>query len=402
MNRFLIFKLLLSLLLVAETTGAQTDRTVVTGAERMDVLCRLLDGKRVGLAVNQTSVLGSTNVHLLDALLARGGVEVKRIFAPEHGFRGTEDAGATVKSHADARTGLPVVSLYGTHFKPAAEQVSDLDVIVFDMQDVGARFYTYISTMHYLMETCAEYGISFIVLDRPNPNDCIDGPVRKPGFRSFVGVHPVPLLHGLTVGELAMMINGEKWLQSGRQCPLTVVEMERWRHGDSYRLPVKPSPNLPNEQAVRLYPSLCLFEGTAVSVARGTPFPFQALGCPDPEAGVFTFTPLPVEGQDSDPVYKGKRCYGMDLRTYSLRRGLTLQFLLAFYHRLGADGQRFFTRANWFDLLAGSKELRRQITAGYTEREIRAGWQADLERYRIMRRKYLLYPDYDEKQTAAE
>ncbi|MDR2765600.1 MAG: DUF1343 domain-containing protein [Tannerella sp.] len=389
-STFLVFALRLFLL----TTGAQAHNDVIVGAERMDSLLALTGGKRVGLAVNPTSILVRTKTHLLDALLAQG-VEVKQIFAPEHGFRGMEDAGARVKNHLDAQTGIPVISLYGKHFKPTAAELSGLDVIVFDMQDVGARFYTYISTMHYLMEACAEQGIAFVVLDRPNPNDYVDGPVRKPGYRSFVGIHPVPVLHGLTVGELAMMINGEGWLRDGRRCPLTVIRMENWRHGDPYPLPVKPSPNLPNEQAVRLYPSLCLFEGTGVSVGRGTCFPFQALGYPNPEAGDFTFTPAPIAGLDSDPLHKNKTCYGMDLRKDPFPGGLSLHFLLDFYSRLGKNGKQFFTRAQWFDLLAGSKELRMQIVSEYTEKEIRAAWQPDLERYRELRRKYLLYPDYE-------
>ncbi|MDR1675334.1 MAG: DUF1343 domain-containing protein [Tannerella sp.] len=385
---------MLVLQLFSRATGAQTPHDVTVGAERMDTLLLLTGGKRVGLAVNQTSILVRTNTHLLDALLAQE-VEVKRIFAPEHGFRGTEDAGARVKNHLDASTGIPVVSLYGKRFKPAATELSGLDMIVFDMQDVGARFYTYISTMHYLMEACAEQEIAFVVLDRPNPNDYVDGPVRQPGYRSFVGIHPIPLLHGLTVGELAMMINGEGWLQGGRRCRLTVVRMENWRHGDPYRLPVRPSPNLPNEQAIRLYPSLCLFEGTDISVGRGTYFPFQALGCPNPEAGDFTFTPVAIAGLDSNPVHKDRLCYGTDLRNEPFGGGLTLQFLLDFYRRLGKDSKPFFTHARWFDLLAGTKALRMQILSGYTEREIRAAWQPDLERYRETRRKYLLYPDYE-------
>jgi uncharacterized protein YbbC (DUF1343 family) len=399
MNRRMISILfVLVFQLFSRTTGAQVHQDVIVGAERMDSLLLLTNGKRVGLAVNQTSILTRTNTHLLDALLAQG-VEVKRIFAPEHGFRGTEDAGARVKNHLDPQTGIPVISLYGKHFKPTAAELSGLDVIVFDMQDVGARFYTYISTMHYLMEACAEQEIAFVVPDRPNPNDYVDGPVRKPGYKSFVGIHPVPVLHGLTVGELAMMINGEGWLQGGRRCRLTVIRMENWRHGDPYRLPVKPSPNLPNEQAIRLYPSLCLFEGTGVSVGRGTHFPFQALGYPNPEAGDFTFTPVPIAGLDSDPLHRDRVCYGVDLRNEPFRGGLTLQFLLGFYNRLGKNGKLFFTRAHWFDLLAGSKELRMQILAGYTETEIRATWHSDLERYREIRRKYLLYPDYETERS---
>jgi uncharacterized protein YbbC (DUF1343 family) len=395
MNRLIILALLFVLLLLKGGAASARINTVTTGAERMDTLLLLLQDKRVGLVVNQTSILEKTNTHLLDALLAEG-VKVKKIFAPEHGFRGAEDAGAKVKNNTDAKTGIPILSLYGKNEKPTAAQLRDLDVIVFDIQDVGARFYTYISTMHYLMEACAEQQKELVVLDRPNPNDYVDGPVRKNGYRSFVGVHPIPVLHGLTVGELALMINGEGWLKApSKRCPLTVVKMLRWRHGDPYRLPVKPSPNLPNEQAVRLYPSLCLFEGTCVSVGRGTYFPFQTLGYPDAKAGDFSFTPTAIAGLDSQPMYENSSCYGVDLRNYPFRGGLSLQFLLDFYARLGRDGKLFFSRAGWFDLLAGSKTLRIQILSGYSEKEIRDTWQPDLDQYKEIRKKYLLYKDYE-------
>jgi len=362
----------------------------VMGAERTEAVTALLSGRRVALVVNRTSVVGERQVHLMDTLLALG-VDVRKVFAPEHGFRGTEDAGATVVDEYDAATGIPVISLYGQNRKPAATQLSDIDIVVFDIQDVGTRFFTYISTMHYVMEACAENGKAVIVLDRPNPNDFVDGPVRKKGFESFVGMHPVPLLHGLTVGELAQMINGERWLAQGRQCDLTVVTMEGWRHGDPYRLPVKPSPNLPDAQSVRLYPSLCLFEGTCVSVGRGTYFPFQVLGCPDRRAGTFTFTPVPLTGFDSNPLYKNEVCYGMDLRNIPFGGGLTLRFLMDFFNRLGRDDKAFFARSQMFDLLAGSDALRKQIVAGMSEEAIRQTWQADLDAYRVIRAKYLLY-----------
>jgi uncharacterized protein YbbC (DUF1343 family) len=389
--------LLLFLIPCGGAAVAQTCR-VVTGAERMDTVLRLLTDRRVGLVVNQTSVVGRENRHLLDTLLSQG-VSVKRIFAPEHGFRGTEDAGARVKNGRDVETGIPIVSLYGANYRPSAAQINDLDVVVFDIQDVGARFFTYISTMHYMMEACAEHGKLFVVLDRPNPNDYVDGPVREKGFRSFVGMHPIPVLHGLTVGELAGMINGEGWLsaKSGGACLLAVVKMEHWRHGDPYRLPVKPSPNLPDEQSIRLYPSLCFFEGTSVSVARGTRFPFQALGHPDEKTGDFMFTPVSIRGLDSDPLYKNTPCYGVDLRTCPFEGGLSLQFLLDFHERLKRNGKTFFTRAKWFDLLAGNATLRAQITDGRSAGEIRASWQTALETYRQRREKYLLYPDYPEK-----
>ena len=372
---------------------AQQSNCLTLGADRVDTVKELLTGKRVGLVVNQTSILSAdTPVHLLDTLLAVE-VDVKKIFAPEHGFRGTLEAGTHVENGVDTKTGIPIVSAYGSNNRPTAAQLNDIDVLVFDIQDVGTRFYTYISTMHYMMDACAEYGKEFIVLDRPNPNDYVDGPVRKPGFESFVGVDPIPVLHGLTVGELARMINGEGWLSERRQCKLTVVEMLNWKHGDLYTLPVRPSPNLPNQQAVRLYPSLCFFEGLYVSVGRGTDFPFQVLGCPDPRGGTFTFKPVVMPGFDVNPMFKDMLCYGIDLREYPFEGGLSMQFVIDFFNCLDRDDELFFTRANWFDLLAGNSSLRKQIVLGFNEKEIRESWQPDLEQYQVMRKKYLLYQE---------
>lgn len=367
------------------------------GAERMDVITRLLKNKRVGLIVNQTSILEKEQKHLLDALLDEG-VNVKKVFAPEHGFRGTADAGEEVKDSKDLKTGVPIISLYGKNKKPTQEQLSDLDVVVFDIQDVGARFYTYISTMHYAMQACAENGVEFIVLDRPNPNDFVDGPVRQKGFESFVGIDPIPLLHGLTIGELAWMINSEGWLNTPDSCNLHIVKMENWRHGDPYWLPVKPSPNLPNDQSIRLYPSLCFFEATNISVGRGTYYPFQILGAPDKKYGDFTFTPTPLQGFDMNPLHKNKECYGIDLREYPFSGGLSLRFFLDFYNKAGKEQAFFFTRPQWFDLLAGTKELRFQIVRGLDETEIRKSWQPALDAYKKIRTKYLLYPDYPKVQ----
>lgn len=364
------------------------------GAERLDVITRLLEGKRVGLVVNQTSILEKEQVHLLDALLA-AGIEVKKVFAPEHGFRGTADAGQQIADSRDQKTGVPIISIYGKNKKPTTAQLQDLDVVVFDIQDVGARFYTYISTMHYVMEACADNGKEFVVLDRPNPNDFVDGPVREPDMESFVGVDPLPLLHGLTVGELAWMINKEGWLKSQPDtCRLKIVKMENWKHGDPYWLPVKPSPNLPNDQAIRLYPSLCFFEATNISVGRGTYFPFQVIGFPDKKYGDFTFTPVSLAGFDTHPLQKDKACYGVDLREYPFEGGLTLRFFLDFYQKADKDQAFFFARPRWFDLLAGTKKLRFQIVRGLTEQEIRESWQPALDAYKEMRKKYLLYPDY--------
>jgi uncharacterized protein YbbC (DUF1343 family) len=375
---------------------SQQKPPAVTGADQIDVIVALLKDKQVGLVVNQTSFLEHVQVHLLDTLLARG-IAVRKVFAPEHGFRGTGEAGEDIKDSRDLKTGVPILSIYGRNKKPSAPQLQDIDVVVFDIQDVGVRFFTYISTMHYVMEACAENNKEFIVLDRPNPNDFVDGPVRKKGFESFVGVDPIPVLHGLTTGELALMINGERWLKSKPDtCRLHVVPLKNWRHGDPYWLPVKPSPNLPNDQAIRLYPSLGWFEGTNISIGRGTFFPFQVIGYPDPSYGTFSFTPRAIAGLDANPLQKDRNCFGVDLREYPFAGGLSLRFLLDFYERSGRKTS-FFARPDWFDLLAGSRNLRLQITAGMSEEEIRLLWQEDLDEYKTIRSKYLLYPDYSQQ-----
>ena len=368
---------------------------VVVGAERIDEVSKLLEGKRVGLVINQTSILENHGrQHLLDILVERG-IDVRKIFAPEHGFRGTADAGEEIDDSKDLRTGIPIFSIYGKQKKPTTEQLADLDAVVFDIQDVGARFFTYISTLHYVMEACAENSKELIVLDRPNPNDFVDGPVRREKFKSFVSMDPIPILYGLTPGELALMINGEGWiLGTPDTCRLQVVEIMNWKHGDPYWLPVKPSPNLPNDQAVRLYPSLCLFEATPFSVGRGTYFPFQVIGYPDEKFGDYSFTPSSMPGFDTNPVQKDKICYGTNLREYPFEGGLTLRFIIDFYKRCGADAKFFFSRANWFDTLAGTDELRKQIIEGMSEEEIRATWKDELDEYKTIRKKYLLYEDY--------
>ena len=381
------------MLLSAATASARQKNRPLLGAEQIDRILNLTDGKRVALAVNQTSILeNEQHTHLLDTLLARG-VDVKKVLAPEHGFRGTDEAGEPVKNNRDLKTGIPVLSIYGKSKKPSAAQLHDVDVLIFDIQDVGVRFYTYISTMHYVMEACAENNKECIILDRPNPNDFVDGPMRKEGFESFVGLDPIPLLHGLTTGELAQMINGERWLKSTPDtCRLTVVPLQNWTHGEPYLLPVPPSPNLPDHRAVRLYASLGWFEATNVSIGRGTYFPFQVIGFPDKTYGSFSFTPRPIPGMDTNPLQKGKTCFGVDLREYPFEGGLTLQFFFDFYRKAGQKAS-FFARPEWFDLLAGNSDLRAGITAGRSEQEIRLGWQEDLERYKDIRRKYLLYPD---------
>jgi uncharacterized protein YbbC (DUF1343 family) len=350
-----------------------------------------LEGKKVGLLINHTSLLpnGNDYVHLLDYLLGQG-VNVTTIFTPEHGFRGTADAGEKVDSGTDAQTGLPIVSLYGSNKKPKPEQLQNIDIMLFDIQDVGARFYTYISSMHYAMEACAENGKKMIVLDRPNPHGhYVDGPVLEPAFRSFVGMHPIPVVHGLTVGELAHMINKEGWLADGKQCELEVISMANYTHATPYTLPVKPSPNLPNQQAIMLYPSLCFFEGTPMSIGRGTPFPFQVIGYPQPQFGDFTFTPVSTPGAAKNPKHENQECFGVDLRQASAPDQLNLAYLIGFYQKYEAKDDFFI---KFFDLLAGTDKLKKQIRAGLSEEEIRTSWQQELDAYKSLRAKYLLYP----------
>ena len=383
-------KLFLCLLLSCLPLLAFCNGRITVGAERTSAYLPLLQGKRVALVVNPTSTIG--NVHLLDSLLAIR-VNVKKVFAPEHGFRGDADAGEHVANGIDTKTGIPIVSLYGKNRKPSAEQMKDIDIVVFDIQDVGARFYTYISTMHYVMEACAAQGKEFLLLDRPNPCDDIDGPVMQRQFSSFVGLDPIPLLHGCTMGELAQMINGEGWLETGKNsCRLTVITVKGWRHGQPYSLPVKPSPNLPNGQSIAFYPSLCLFEATQVSVGRGTPFPFQVIGAPDKRYGNFTFTPQALPGFDKNPLHKGRACHGIDLRNVQPPKGFTLKYFLDFYERSG-EKTAFFDRPQWFDLLMGNSQVRKDILAGKNEAEIKARWQAELDVYKSMRKAYLLYEE---------
>ena len=378
------------LYMLASPMQAQALRT---GAEQMEKLIPLLKNKRVALVVNQTSIVGNKHTHLLDTLLALK-IDVRKIFAPEHGFRGNADAGETVKNGKDVKSGLPILSLYGKNKKPSPAQLSDIDLIVFDIQDVGARFYTYISTMQYIMEACAENNKSLIVTDRPNPCDFVDGPVREPAQKSFVGMHPIPVLHGCTVGELAKMINGEGWLPSKRTCELTVIPVEGWKHGQPYSLPVKPSPNLPNDQAIALYASLCPFEGTAISVGRGTYTPFQIIGSPDIQTYDYRFKPQALEGFDKNPMYKDQYCYGKDLQHLTPPQGLTLKFVIEYYqaYKKAGKADKFFTRPNWFDLLMGTRKVRLQIMEGKDEQTIRSTWDTDLEHYRKIRSNYLLYP----------
>jgi uncharacterized protein YbbC (DUF1343 family) len=360
------------------------------GAERSTLYYPQLEGQRLGLAVNQTARVHGE--HLVDRLL-RDGFTVQAIFAAEHGFRGDRADGETVVDGRDATTGVGIRSLYGRHKRPTAAQLADIDLLVFDMQDVGVRFYTFISTLHELMEACAATGTPLLVLDRPNPHGgSVDGPLLDPAFRSFVGMHPIPLVHGLTVGELAGMIAGEDWLETEGHCDLTVIPMRGYRHGMPVSLPVAPSPNLPNDQAVALYPSLGLFEATPISIGRGTDHPFQLIAYRHRDGGAFTVTPRPIPGAAPSPKLAGVTLWGQDLRA-APREGFTLRYLLEWRDRMQAWEEPLIDRPDYFDKLAGSDRLRRQLEAGLDEASIRASWQADLDAYRAMRRRYLRYPE---------
>lgn len=374
----------------------QATAQVKNGADRLEELFPLLENKRISLVVNQTSLV--QNVHLLDTLYNKG-VHITQVFAPEHGFRGDADAGEFIKNGKDYRTQVPIISLYGKNKKPQPAQLQQTDIMIFDIQDVGARFYTYISTMFYVMQACAENNKELIILDRPNPCDYVDGPVLDMKYKSFVGMLPIPVLHGCTIGELAQMINGEGWLGNNLQCPLKVITIEDWKHGQPYSLPVKPSPNLPNDQAIALYPSLCPFEGTSVSVGRGTDFPFQIIGSPTTKNLKFRFMPHPMKGSDKHPLHQDTYCYGLNLSSEkNIPKGFSLQYVIQFYNyfqNLTKHAEKeFFTRPHWFDLLMGTNQVRLDILKNKTKEQIRSAWQKKLNQYKEIRKKYLLYEDY--------
>ena len=359
---------------------------IKTGADNYAGYLTLLKDKKIGVVSNQTGIL-SNKTHLVDFLIEKN-ISVQKIFAPEHGFRGTADAGEHIVDGKDIKTGLPIISLYGDNKKPKAEQLAGIDILVFDLQDVGARFYTYISSLHYIMEACAENNIELIVLDRPNPNgNIVDGPLLEKEFTSFVGMHPIPTLHGMTIGEYAKMINGEKWLKNGIQCKLKVIQCLNYNHEMSYSLPVKPSPNLPNDQAINLYASICLFEGTNVSSGRGTEKQFQIYGSPYLPKSDFSFTPIPNFGA-KDPMHKNLICYGEDLSSIPKVTQLELKWLIKAYNTT-SDKSKFFTP--FFTKLAGTKKLQQQIEAGVSEKDIRKSWEKDLNDFKQMRKKYLIY-----------
>ena len=379
-------KIILFILIFITYTQAQ----IITGAEDIRRYLPMLKSKNVALVVNHSSLINGE--HLVDRLL-RERVRIQKIFAPEHGFRGNADAGEHLKNSRDRTTGIPIVSLYGKHKKPTREDLKGIDIIIFDIQDVGVRFYTYISTLHYVMEAAAKYKIPLILLDRPNPNGArVDGEILNFKYKSFVGMHPVPILYGMTIGEYGIMINGEGWLKKNLVCDLTVIRLQNYRREMPYYLPVKPSPNLPNELAIFLYPSLAFFEGTVFSAGRGTYSQFQIYGHPNYTKKRFSFMPTPNIGAKY-PKYKNKICYGVDLtRNYiNLYEGINLSYLIDAYRHY-PNKKSFFIKNRFFDKLAGSNKLRKQIKAGISQKEIKQSWEKGLNNFKKVRRNYLLYP----------
>ncbi|WP_422107718.1 exo-beta-N-acetylmuramidase NamZ family protein [Winogradskyella sp.] len=385
------------------STGVQDDKAIIVGANQTETYLPLLEGKRVGIVANQTSVIFRTTsttseksgndspfTHIVDSLL-KHQIDIKKVFAPEHGFRGKADAGETIKDGVDTKTGLPIFSLHGKHKKPTEQQLEDLDIVVFDIQDVGVRFYTYISTLHYVMEACAELEVPLLILDRPNPNgNYVDGPVLEKAHSSFLGMHPIPLVHGMTIGEYAQMVNGEGWLKDSVTCDITIVELKHYNHNSTYSLSIRPSPNLPNDQAIKLYPSLGLFEGTNINAGRGTEFQFQRYGAPflDKNHYKFSYTPVPNFGSKY-PKHKGTLCYGVDLSNTIAERRFTLKYIMDAYSN-ATDKTKVFVTSN-FTAHAGTETLQQQIESGMSENEIKASWQDELSAYKTMRMKYLIY-----------
>lgn len=360
----------------------------------MDKILDDIGNRSVAIVSNHTGVIGET--HLVDTLLSRG-VDVKKVFAPEHGFRGNKSDGANIDDSKDEKTGLPILSLYGSSKKPSDESLSDIELIIFDIQDVGARFYTYLSTLHYVMEAAAENGKPLLVLDRPNPNGFyIDGPVMESCCTSFVGLHPVPVVYGMTIGEYAQMINGEKWLNKGIQCNLRVISCQNYEHSALYKLPIKPSPNLPDMTAIYWYPSLCFFEGTLVSVGRGTDRPFKIVGEPSNNSGTYSFVPESKPGASMHPKHAGETCVGYNLsdslNAQNLPKKLKISWLLKMYRESGKQ-EDFFKKNGYFEKLAGTTKLREQIESGTSEEAIRATWANDLDRFKKIREKYLIYSE---------
>ncbi|GAA5221223.1 DUF1343 domain-containing protein [Membranihabitans marinus] len=376
-----------------DSTTISAVKEVIPGADQLSKYLPLLKGKKVGILGNQTSVVGQE--HLVDVLIANG-IDVRFAFAPEHGFRGKIERGEKVDNDIDSKTGIALHTLYGKNVK-ADSIVGSVDIMIYDLQDVGARFYTYITSMHRLMQLCVNQGTPLLILDRPNPNgDQVAGPVRKDDkYKSTVSYHKIAMVHGLTVGELATMINGEGWLNNGKTCDITIIPVENYDHSTLYEPPVIPSPSLPNYLSIRLYPSLCLFEGTDISVGRGTDFPFQVIGYADPRFGEFTFTPGVREGMAAHVEQKGKTCYGIDLRSIDPKTfTFTMKYFVDFYQKSDFK-DKFIVRSEFFNKLAGNASLQEKIKKGWTAEEIENSWTEELSEYKKMRKKYLLYPDFE-------
>ena len=366
--------------------------SVKVGAEKINKYLSIISNKSVGLLVNHSSTVNET--HLIETLISKN-INIKKIFSPEHGFTGNIERGKTVNGDTliiDDKI-IPIISMYGRSRVPTKESMKGLDIVIFDIQDVGTRFYTYISAMHNMMNICAELGISFLVLDRPNPNSgYIDGPVLDMKYQSYIGMHEIPIVHALTVGELAMMIKGEKWIGNSEKLKLSVIKIDNWDHNKEYKLPIRPSPNLPNQQSILLYPSLCLFEQTIVSIGRGTPYPFQLIGHPNYDNTSFSFTPKSVT-EESKPKLENEKCFGIDLKKIKVKKELNIKYLIDFYNRLKSTNSDFFGK--YFYRIAGNKILENQIKNGISEREIRLSWKADMDNYKKIRKKYLLYKDFE-------
>jgi len=368
---------------------SQDNKSISVGSNQLKEYLHEITNLSVGVIANSTSQIKDNNksIHLIDSLI-KLNVRIKKVFSPEHGFRGEADAGEKIKNSIDLKTGLEIVSLYGSNKKPTNEQLKGLDVLIFDIQDVGARFYTYISTLHYVMEAAAENNLKLIILDRPNPNaHFVDGPVLDLKFKSFVGMHPVPIVHGMTIGEYAKMINGEKWLKNEVKCDLRVIEIKNYNRKIIYDLPVKPSPNLPNKRSINLYPSLCLFESTSVSIGRGTDLQFQIIGNPNWENKTFTFTPLSMPGA-KNPKYINTKCYGEDLRDSPILNEINLKWIIEAYN--SSNNKEIFFKKG-FNRLAGNKELKEQIINGVSEKDIKSSWKNGIKQFQLIRSKYLIY-----------
>jgi uncharacterized protein YbbC (DUF1343 family) len=377
-----------------------TPKEIITAADQVSAYLPLLKGKRVGMVVNQTSIIGKKPS--VDSLLSLG-INVVKVFGPEHGFRGNASNGAKVSNDIDTKTGIPIISLYGKYKKPSKEHLADVDIMLFDIQDVGARFYTYINTLAHVMEACAENGKELVILDRPNPNGfCVDGPILEKHLYSGIGIFPIPITHGMTIAEFAQMINGEDWLPNQLKCKLQIIKIANYNHEMPYNLPVFPSPNLNTQQSILLYPSICLFEGTILSQGRGTYMPFTVLGAPALKSKYdFSFRPVSIQGMSETPLHQNETCYGLDLRTFDTnllrkRKQINLKWLIELYNAY-PDKEKFFDMSQSkqmgnFNKLAGTENLKQQIIEGKSEAEIRKSWEPGLSNFKVLRKKYLLYP----------